>query len=44
MEHEDNVILNPKLYRAIAKLPKCFRGEQGKKITKLGWPIGSNQN
>jgi hypothetical protein len=44
LEHGYNVILIPKPYRAIAKLPKWFRAKQGKNITRLGWPIGSHQN
>jgi hypothetical protein len=44
MENGQNVILNPKPYRAIAKRSKWFSDEQGKRITSLGWPIGSHQN
>jgi hypothetical protein len=44
LEHEDNVILNPKPYREITKLPKRFMGKQGNKISILGQPIGSHQN
>jgi hypothetical protein len=44
LEHGHDVILIPKPYREIAKLPKWLRGEQGKKIISLGWPIGSHQN
>jgi hypothetical protein len=44
LEHGYNVILIPKPYKAIAELPKWFRGKQGKQINRLGQPIGSPQN